>query len=225
MSTDTLNERPRRRRISFFSIFIFIWLSFVSVVVAAGVLRLDVMNGKMKDGATDARLKELAGRITDVARLNDERIEALTNAPAPATEARLVEVKDEIEQRVEAASTTSAERMDTIAADLKAMEARLNTLEANFEKLKQRAAATVATPATAATASRAAPLSPPFRILGVESRGGERLLSIAPLAASSIDDISLMRVGASVERWRLLGFDASSALFAIGDELKRIPLP
>jgi len=224
MSTDTLTERPRRRRISFFSVFIFIWLSFVSVVVGAGALQLHAMTGKMKDGATDARLKELTSRITDVARLNDERIEELKNAPTPVTETRLNEIKGEIEQKVEAASSTTAERLDAIAADLKAMEARVTTLEAGIERLKQRAAS-VATPATPAAAARPAMVLPPFRVLGVEARGGERLLSIAPLHATSIDDISLLRVGASVDRWRLLAIEAKSALFAVGDEMKRIPLP
>lgn len=58
---------------------------------------------------------------------------------------------------------------------------------------------------------------PPFNVIGLEYRGGERFLSVAPQGSTSLSDIYLVRPGDTVgsTRWRLNGIDGNRAQFVV----------
>ena len=59
------------------------------------------------------------------------------------------------------------------------------------------------------------PLSPPFSVLGVESRGGERFLAVAPHDSSSLIDVRLLHSGEQLGAWYLKVLEPNSAIFAV----------
>ena len=59
------------------------------------------------------------------------------------------------------------------------------------------------------------PLSPPFSVLGVESRGGERFLAVAPHDSSSLIDVRLLHAGEQFGAWHLKVLEPNSAIFAV----------
>ena len=59
------------------------------------------------------------------------------------------------------------------------------------------------------------PLSPPFSVLGVESRGGERFLAVAPHDSSSLMDVRLLHSGEQLGAWHLKVLEPNSAIFAV----------
>ena len=59
------------------------------------------------------------------------------------------------------------------------------------------------------------PLSPPFSVLGVESRGGERFLAVAPHDSSSLIDVRLLHIGEQFGAWHLKVLEPHSAIFSV----------
>jgi type IV pili sensor histidine kinase/response regulator len=65
----------------------------------------------------------------------------------------------------------------------------------------------------------------PFRVLGVELRGGERWLSVRPKAAGSLATTQFLREGEAFGDWRLLLIDTRTALFDVNGLRVRVALP
>lgn len=115
-------------------------------------------------------------------------------------------------------------------ADMTALRARLEQTEQRFMDLKLRSPTPPATSSTAKpkkTARRQpTPLSPPFSVLAVESRAGERFLATAPQGSRSLADIRLLHSGEQIGAWRLKALEPSAALFAVtGQPDQTVPLP
>jgi len=104
-------------------------------------------------------------------------------------------------------------------ADVNALLARLEHVEQRFLELKPQPSPPPPTSFTAKPKKKARPkpipLSPPFSVLGVESRGGERFLAVAPHDSSSLMDVRLLHSGEQLGAWRLKIVKPHSAIFAV----------
>lgn len=60
------------------------------------------------------------------------------------------------------------------------------------------------------------PLIPPFAVLGIESRGGELFVSVAPSKSASLSQIKLLRTGDSFRGWQLKAIKTNAAVFVVG---------
>jgi predicted nucleic acid-binding Zn-ribbon protein len=104
-------------------------------------------------------------------------------------------------------------------ADMTALRARLEQVEQRLLDLKTQPS----TPAPTSSATKpkktarpkSAPLSPPFSVLSVESRGGERFLAVAPHASRSLMDVRLLHSGEQLGAWHLKVLEPNSAIFAV----------
>jgi len=103
-------------------------------------------------------------------------------------------------------------------ADLTALRARLEHVEQQLVNLKTQPS-TPLSPATAKPKKTArpkpAPLSPPFSVLSVESRGGERFLAVAPHDSRSLMDVRLLHSGEQLGAWHLKVLGPNAAIFAV----------
>ena len=104
-------------------------------------------------------------------------------------------------------------------ADLTTLRARLEHVEQEFLDLKTQPPLPPPTPAATkpkkTVPPKPAPLSPPFSVLGVESRGGERFLAVASPNSRSLKDIRLLHNGEQLGTWRLKGLEPNAAIFAV----------
>ncbi|ROM82721.1 chemotaxis protein [Pseudomonas brassicacearum] len=104
-------------------------------------------------------------------------------------------------------------------ADMSVLRARLEHVEQQLLDLKTQTAPPPNTPSSAkpkkAARSRPVPLSPPFSVLGVESRGGERFLAVAPPDSRSLKDIQLLHNGEQLGTWQLKVLEPNAAVFAV----------
>ena len=101
--------------------------------------------------------------------------------------------------------------------DMTAFRAHLEQVEQQFLDLKSKpspAPPSAAKPKKTAT-SKPTPISPPFSVLGLESRGGERFLVIAPNDSRSLSDVRLLHTGEHTGTWRLKTLESTSAIFAV----------
>lgn len=134
----------------------------------------------------------------------------------------------ELKRVIETLQQDSARNQDLIV-----LAAKLDQVEGGLQDLKTNRAATVAKPKSAspqrkpeAVAAKPIEPPPPFNIIGIEYRGGERFLSVAPPGSSSLSDLYLVHPGDSVgaTSWRLASLDGTSARFTVNGSARTVAL-
>lgn len=117
------------------------------------------------------------------------------------------------------------------SGDLVVLEAKLEGLQNDLGDLRRRAVEPAKTPpplivpkqrSTPAIARKPEPpkpvdTPPPFTVVGIEYRGGERFLSVAPPGSTQLSELYLVRPGDNVggTRWRLANLDDRQAQFSV----------
>ncbi|WDG77561.1 chemotaxis protein [Pseudomonas chlororaphis] len=103
--------------------------------------------------------------------------------------------------------------------DLTVLRARLEQVEQQLLDLKAQPSLPPPTPSATKPKKTARPkpisLSPPFSVLSVESRGGERFLAVAPHDSRTLMDVHLLHSGEQFGTWRLKVLEPNSAIFAV----------
>ena len=104
-------------------------------------------------------------------------------------------------------------------ADMTALRARLEHVEQQLLELKTQPSPPPPTSSAAKPKKTArlkpVPLSLPFSVLGVEFRGGERFLAVAPHDSRSLTDVRLLHSGEQLGAWHLKVLESNSAIFAV----------
>ena len=106
-------------------------------------------------------------------------------------------------------------------ADLAALSTRVEHVELQLIDIKPQPSSQPPAPAPAEIKPRKTdrtkptPLSPPFSVLSVESRGGERFLAVAPHHSRSLMDVRLLHSGEQFGAWQLKTLEPNSAVFAV----------
>lgn len=115
-------------------------------------------------------------------------------------------------------------------ADMTELRARIEHVEQQLLDLKPQPALPPPIPSPAKPKKTArpkpAPLPPPFSVLSVEYRGGERFLAVAPHDSRSLNDIRLLHNGEQLGTWQLKVLQPSAAIFAVTahpDQTVQIP--
>lgn len=104
-------------------------------------------------------------------------------------------------------------------ADMTALRARLEQAEQQLLDIRTKPSSPPPTSSATKQKQQARPkhipLSPPFSVLSVESRGGERFLAVAPPDSRSLSDVRLLHSGEQLGAWHLTVLEPNSAIFAV----------
>lgn len=105
------------------------------------------------------------------------------------------------------------------AADMTALHARVEHVEQQLLNLKTQLSPPPPTSSTTKPTKTARPkpipLAPPFSVLSVESRGGERFLAVAPHDSRSLTEVRLLHSGEVFNAWHLKVLEPNAAIFAV----------
>lgn len=191
--------------------------------------------------ATRADVVLLEERVADLMMLGErlaeleQRIEQLSEAlsdQADRVDVRISGVQRELE-RVNAQGARSEVRIESLHEQLgsavQELEGAVN--EAREEAAQAREQARARSQQTQAQVARASsPPSrpqpqPPFRVSGVEWRGGKPFLSIATGAVRSLRDVRLIGERESVDGWQLIAIRGGTAQFSVRGESVDVPIP
>jgi exonuclease VII small subunit len=138
------------------------------------------------------------------------------------------------QESTQAPSQSAASMLDIVA-----LEAKFEGLQATFQDfVKSRPKPAPAPAPVKAVKSEAPPARkveaivkplenpPPFTVVGVEYRGGERFLSVAPPGSTRLSQLYLVRPGDTIDgsNWRLSSLDDSRAQFSINGTSRIVPL-
>ena len=95
----------------------------------------------------------------------------------------------------------------------------------DLEARLKKGAPSAAAPHKTAKAAKPKVPEPPFNVVGLELRGGERFVSIASHGAVTLTDLRLLREGESIGAWQLQAIDAHAVVFRVDDQTVRVALP
>ena len=187
----------------------------VSAIAIVDSVRLSRLIEQSRSSAQDAQVQALATRVSDL----EHQAEATKRQPKPVVQGDFDAARQALEERL--AHVEQAQAADAHGEDIKALQARVGVLEA---RLKKRAPSATAPRKTAETTKPKVP-EPPFDVVGLELRGGERFVSIASRGATALTDLRLLREGESIGAWQLQAIDAHAVVFRVDDQTVRVALP
>lgn len=219
--------------------------TFLTVIVGGLCLAIAGLSGELYNqyqrleelqSTTTQRLQNLDTLRHDVSTLQDaqEKLQFALNDLKQAVDTgeqqanTLDPLLDQWAQEIQKLRDGLAAR--ATAADMTALRVRLEQAEQRFLELKTQPSTPPLTPSAAKPKKTAriqpSPLSPPFSVLAVESRAGERFLTTAAHGSRALADIRLLHLGEQIGNWRLKALEATSALFAVTDQPDQtVPLP
>lgn len=176
--------------------------------------------------AEKTSLKAILARLNRV----DERLDAVDGQHLVSNE-DFRSGQQALSNRIDAAQAFAKDAVENLAqttasaGDLLVLKATVETLDGSVRTLQEKQAK--APPLIVPAPKRPIPAKPkpkpkpmeppPFSILGVEYRGGERFLSVAPPGSTQLSQIYLIRQGDAVAgtNWRLTDLDDGTAHFDV----------
>ncbi|WP_413730160.1 hypothetical protein [Sodalis sp. RH22] len=211
------NEAGQDRHSRWLKIAAVVWLftiSFLTIINTVGVTRQD---HQQQTAALDAKAEDMAKRLADIER----QVDADKRQPKPVTRAEFTRTRQAFQARIDQFEQAHAAIVQV--SDLKALQDRVESL-ARFAGAFQKPAPVAAVRRPVAKASKPTVPNLPFRVVEMELRGGERLLSVAPLTSTTLNDVRLLRQGDAESGWILQSIEADAALFRAGGQARRVPL-
>ncbi|RKO74883.1 hypothetical protein C5E04_21595 [Pectobacterium parmentieri] len=197
---------------------VWVWLG---VLTALAVLNYRATADLVKREQVDASLQQiqvLEGRLTELA----DNIQALEARPVPASATSLRSMQHSLETRIAQMEQTQENYASTQV--VQTLRDELAQLKSQQKAAIQSAPTTSRTTNPAATAPRKMPF--PFRILGLELRAGQRMVSIAPASGEPApEQIQLVLPGETVSQWRLETIDGDTAIFSRAGQTRRLAIP
>lgn len=210
------------------------------VAVLAGVLwyhqhQIWQLSDRLATSANAESMNELVIRLGDF----DERLDQLAGknlvssedfrAGQQALSNRIDTAQKLAEQAAEANQGISPDTASL--SELLSMKAEVETLARQLRELgqQQHAKQTTSTPTKAKPSrpnTKPQTQTPPFTLVGVEYRGGERFLSVGPLNSTKLSQLYLIQPGDMVTgtTWRLKGLEDGSAHFEVAGKTQVVPL-
>ena len=192
------------------------WLLLISAVALINSVGLSRLTEQTQSSAQDAQVKALGLRVADL----EHQANADKRRPVPISQAEFANARQALDERM--TRLEEADEARALAVDLQTLQGRVNRIEARLEKIRQVAPA--ARPRAPVVMRPKVP-EPPFRVLGVELRGGERFLSITSTAAASLAGARLLREGDAEGDWQLQSIEAQAGVFQVNGQTQRIAVP
>lgn len=208
------SERSSRTR--WLKIAATVWLLLTSTLAVVNSVGLSRLTEQAEASAQDAQVQALGLRLAEL----EQQAEVDRRRPAPLGQAEFATAQQALDERI--ARVEAAQSADSLAIDLQTLQARVHGIETRLEEARK----------TTAVAARRAPEvtkpalpAPPFQVVGVELRGGERFLSVAPMAATSLGSVRLLREGDAESGWHLQSIEARAAVFRVDGQVQRLAVP
>lgn len=215
-------------------------LLILGAIIAFQQYQLSILSRTVNGAAEKVSIDALQNRVSAI----DDRLDTVSGNPLVTMEdfrvsqqalsSRIDAVQATAKQAQEAA--TEVTRSSATAGDLLVLKADLESLEGKLQKMsKPQVQATAPAPkASSKPKPKPAPVKappipqdpPPFQMVGLEYRGGERFLSVAPTGSTRLSQIYLIRPGEVVSgsTWRLKAVDERTATFDAGGTTRTLSI-
>ncbi|MCI1021474.1 methyl-accepting chemotaxis protein [Pseudomonas putida] len=215
-------------------------LLILGAILAFQQYQLSILSSTVSGAAEKVSIDALQNRVSAI----DDRLDTVSGKPLVTMEDLRVS-QQALSSRIDAVQATATQaheaatevtRSSATAGDLLVLKADLESLDGKLQKMsKPQAHATPPAPkASSKPKPKLAPVkappipqdSPPFQMVGLEYRGGERFLSVAPTGSTRLSQIYLIRPGEVVSgsTWRLEAVDERTATFDAGGTTRTLSI-
>jgi len=205
-----------------------VWLLFLSVIVAAGVIEYRQTRQALREQAESLEPQEaslgmsvLSERVEGIAR----QLQTESSGLRESMQSGLDTARHALEEGLTSVSEKLTAQADEAAVETATLKEQFKALEA---RLAERPTVISMQPETTRPQPAARPLpsiKAPFQVIGVEQRGFERFLTVMRSGSQSVADIQLLRVGTRFGSWLLEGIEEGHAVFRVEDAIVRLPIP
>lgn len=206
------------RHIPWFHIVVSVWLFALSiglVVVTLDVVSLDIPPEPSPQAGPSEALVARLGQV-------EQQLAAIMRRTPPVTPETLAETRKALETRLTQIETSLVDQ--STQQSLLALQSRVDKLESSPPSAITNVVAPTSRSSSTSTKPPKAP-RPPFQVMGIELRGGERFLTVAPPGATSMSQIHLMRVGESEGNWMLESIGTKQATFRVKSKTLKLVVP
>ncbi|WP_296556724.1 hypothetical protein [Pigmentiphaga sp.] len=208
------SERSSRTR--WLKIAATVWLLLTSTLAVVNSVGLSRLTEQAEASAQDAHVQALGLRLAEL----EQQAEVDRRRPTPLSQAEFATAQQALDERI--ARVEAAQSADSLAIDLQTLQARVHGIETRLEEARKTTA--VAARRVPEVTKPALP-APPFQVVGVDLCGGERFLSVAPMAATSLGSVRLLREGDAESGWHLQSIEARAAVFRVDGQVQRLAVP
>lgn len=210
-------------------------------VIALQQYQLSTLQSALTGTAEKTSIDALQNRLSAL----DDRLDTVSGKPLVTMEDFRVS-QQALSSRIDAAQATArqaqdiadeATRSSATAGDLLVLKADLESLGGKLQAMSKPQAQAIAPtqkssppkPKPKPVPAKAPPVPPgppPFQMVGIEYRGGERFLSVAPMGSTRLSQIYLIRPGEVVSgsTWRLKAVDERAATFDAGGTTRTLSI-
>ncbi|AUQ24263.1 hypothetical protein [Dickeya zeae] len=197
---------------------IYAWVSVLTVFISLSYRAIADLAERKQVDASLQQIRVLEESVTELA----DSMRVLQTHTLPVSATALRELQQHVENRLAQIEQKQENQASTQA---------VQTLRDEFEQLKSQQAVAIPNTATTSHIARPAATAPkkmpfPFRILGLELRAGQRMVSIAPASGEPAPtQIQVVLPGETVGQWRLKTIDGDTAIFSHAGQTHRLAIP
>ncbi|WP_153786104.1 methyl-accepting chemotaxis protein [Pseudomonas sp. EMN2] len=216
-------------------------LFILGAIIALQQYQLSTLSNALNAAAEQTSIDALQNRVSAI----DDRLDTVSGKPLVTMEDFRVS-QQVLVNRIDAVQATAkqaqdiaveASRSSASAGDLLVLKADLESLGGKLQKMgKPQGQATAPVQKNSPPKPKPKPVPvkapptpqepPPFQMMGLEYRGGERFLSVAPTGSTRLSQIDLVRPGEVVSgsTWRLKAVDERTATFDAGGTTRTLSI-
>ncbi|WP_341962565.1 methyl-accepting chemotaxis protein [Pseudomonas sp. RC10] len=200
------------------------------LLVTAGMLtyqhiQISLLQDRVGQSADQGSLDTVLSKLEQV----DEKLMA-ADGKEPVSDKDFRAAQHALSNRLDAAHDLAKQAMESVeklrqnaasVEDLMLLKASVENMNAVLIELKSVQLNPVAASPRAARTERTRvkpkPSSPPFEVIGIEYRGGQEFLAVAPSGSTQLSQVDLVRPGDTVmsSAWKLRALEGTSARFDI----------
>lgn len=185
-------------------------------------IQISQLQDRVGQSAAQGSLDTVLSKLEQV----DEKLMA-ADGKQPVSDEDFRAGQQALSNRLDAAHDLAKQAMESVeklrqnaasAEDLLLLKASVENMNAVLAELKSVQLKPIAAPPRAArTRVKPKPSPPPFDVIGIEYRGGQEFLAVAPPGSTQLSQIDLVRPGDTVmsTAWKLRALDGTSARFDI----------
>ncbi|MEQ9745435.1 hypothetical protein ABRQ05_14125 [Pectobacterium actinidiae] len=197
---------------------IYAWLSVLTVFIGLSYRTIAELAERKQVDASMQQIRVLEESVTELA----DSMQVLQTHTLPASATALRELQQNLENRLAQIEQKQVNQASTQA--VQTLRDELERLKSQQDVVRPSPPTTHRTASPAATTPRKMPF--PFRILGLELRAGQHMVSLAPASGKlSSNQIQLVSLGETVDQWRLDAIEGDTAIFSRAGQTRRLAIP
>lgn len=215
MNTEASISAPRRA--SWTHVIVAAWVGILSLVTAVNSVGLSRLSGRVHETTRTGQAEHLTEHMAAL----EQRVAAAERGLVAVNQANPGAEIQNLQQRLD--EIEAAQAHADHAAESRALLDRVRRIEARLDRLRSHAPTAASRPRPVPPVESTPP-EPPFDVVGVELRGGERYLAISPKGAANLPRVRLLRQGDAEAGWKLDAIEATGGVFRMDGRLRRIPV-